>query len=130
MAMVEHDGAPIELMEFSGDSATAFMHVLLLGRTGVVLDDVAAMIDTSSIMLHAATSFEEVQSVMAETPIHTVIMGAGIELDSRLAIVRHIFENSTSTKVHMKDWDSGPAGMIPFVNSALTRRNTYGERGR
>ena len=33
--------------------------------------------------------------------------------------LRHIFETSNATTVHRKDWDSGPAGMLPFVNGIL-----------
>jgi hypothetical protein len=46
-------------------------------------------------------------------------MGAGIDLNVRLDIIRYIFETSQSTTVHMKDWESGPKGMLPFVNSIL-----------
>ena len=42
---------------------------------------------------------------MEALSIDHMIMGAGIDLDDRVAIVRHIFANSTSTTFHMKDWD-------------------------
>ena len=61
-----------------------------------------------------------IKATMEARPIGHVIMGAGIALDDRLAIVKHAFETSTSTTVHMKDWDSGPGGMLPFVNGLLT----------
>ncbi len=95
-------------------------NVLLLGRTGIVLDDVEAHLDVHDIDLFAGTNLNDVQATMAAEPIDHVIMGAGIDLDTRLAIIRHIFDTSTSTTVHMKDRDSGPAGMIPFVNAILT----------
>ena len=95
-------------------------NVLLPGRTCIVLDDVEAGLDVRDVSLFAGTSLDDVVTAMSEQPIHHVIMGAGIDLDTRLAIVRHIFETSTSTTVHMKDRDSGPAGMLPFVNGLLT----------
>lgn len=61
---------------------------------------------------------------MAEAPIDTVIMGAGIDLDSRLAMIRHVFEHSNATTVHMKDRDSAKAGMLPFVAAVLTGLRT------
>lgn len=95
-------------------------NVLLLGRTGIVLDDVEAGLDTRDVSLFAGTSLDDVVTAMSDQPIHHVIMGAGIDLDARLAIVRHIFDTSNSTTVHMKDRDSGPAGMRPFVTGILT----------
>lgn len=95
-------------------------NVLLLGRTGIVLDDVEAELDVSEVKLFAGTSLDDVVTVMAEQSIRHVIMGAGIDLDTRLTIIKHIFDTSKSTTVHMKDWDSGPAGMLPFVNGVLT----------
>ncbi len=94
-------------------------NVLLLGRTGIVLDNVESALDVTNVNLFAGTSLDDVATVMAANPIDHVIMGAGIDLDTRLAIIKHIFETSKSTTVHMKDWDSGPAGMLPFVNGVL-----------
>lgn len=94
-------------------------HILLLGRTGIVLDDITAGLETTGLTLHAGTSLADVERVMADHPVDTVIMGAGLDIDDRLAIIRHVFDVSTATTVHMKDWDSGPAGMLPFVNGVL-----------
>lgn len=94
--------------------------VLLLGRTGIVFDDIEAALDSKGLTLHAGTSLDDVETVMANNPVDTVIMGAGIDINTRLAIIRHIFDVSSSTTVHMKDWDSGPAGMLPFVRGVLT----------
>ena len=52
--------------------------------------------------------------------IDIVIMGAGIELDKRLEIVRYVFTTSTTTTVHMKDWETGPEGFVPFINRVLS----------
>lgn len=40
-------------------------------------------------------------------------------MEVRLEIVKYIFTVSTSTTVHMKDRNSGPQGMLPFVNGVL-----------
>jgi len=52
--------------------------------------------------------------------IDIVIMGAGIELEKRLEIVRYVFTQSNITSVHMKDRISGPEGFVPFINNVLT----------
>jgi len=93
--------------------------VLLLGRTGIVLDEVRPHIDANDVNLYTGTNLDDVRRIFETQPIDIVIMGAGIDLGARLEIVEHIFTVSNSTTVHMKDWDSGPAGMLPFVNAIL-----------
>lgn len=51
--------------------------------------------------------------------IDIVIMGAGIELEKRLDIVRYIFSASNTVSVHMKDYATGPDGFVPFINNVL-----------
>ena len=94
-------------------------NVLLLGRTGIVLDEVREHLGESDVNLFAGTNLDDVNTAFEAETIDTVIMGAGIELAVRLQIVDHIFATSTSTTVHMKDWDSGPQGMLPFVRGIL-----------
>jgi hypothetical protein len=70
----------------------------------------------------AASSLAEVQIVFEQNhnAIDIVIMGAGIELEKRLEIVKYIFDTSNITSVHMKDWITGPDGFVPFINNVLT----------
>jgi hypothetical protein len=70
----------------------------------------------------AAADLQGVQDVFekSKNAIHTVIMGAGIELEKRLEIVRYVFNTSKVTSVHMKDWQSGPEGFVPFINCLMT----------
>lgn len=94
--------------------------MLLLGRMPFVLDDVRATLHPSlDVDVLTGTSVEDVSAAFAEHEIDTVIMGAGISLEMRLEIVRHTFEVSETTTVHMKDRASGRSGMMPFVNAVL-----------
>ncbi|TMI88153.1 MAG: hypothetical protein E6H06_19305 [Bacteroidetes bacterium] len=70
----------------------------------------------------AAPGLAEVQQVFEKNnnAIDIVIMGAGIELDKRLEIVRYVFKASDITTVHMKDRATGPEGFVPFINNVLT----------
>jgi hypothetical protein len=52
-------------------------------------------------------------------------MGGGLDLDTRLAVVREVFQSSDQTTVHLKDQMSGPEGYLPFVRSVLTGLNDY-----
>lgn len=94
--------------------------VLLLGRTGFVLDEVQRQLQMPDVQFFAGTGIEAVRSVFAKENIDHVIMGAGLDLDIRLEIVREVFQLSDTTTVHMKDRAAGPEGMLPFVRSVLS----------
>jgi hypothetical protein len=93
--------------------------VLLVGKLGIVVDDVKSQIQLPDIQLSAATNLAEVRSAFQKAEIQHVIIGAGLDIDLRLEIVRTIFQLSESTTVHMKDVASGPQGFLPFVHAVL-----------
>ncbi len=99
--------------------------VLLLGRLGVVVEDVQQQLRMPDVQLFVATGLDEVRSALAQADIDHVIMGAGLNLETRLEIVREIFLASDKTTVHMKDFASGPDGFLPFVRSVLTGLADY-----
>jgi hypothetical protein len=68
---------------------------------------------------------DEVRSAFAQADIDHVIMGAGLDLEARLEIVREIFLASDKTTVHLKDFASGPDGFLPFVRSVLAGLADY-----
>lgn len=93
--------------------------VLLLGRKGIDLQKFYDGISNKNITLIGGTNLEAVKLAFSEYNVKTVIMGAGIDIQDRLIIIEYIFEISQSTSVHMKDWDSGAAGMMTFVDNIL-----------
>ena len=93
--------------------------ILLLGRLGINVENVRKNLSVRDVELLARTDLNEGKTAFDESTIDIVIMGAGIDLDDRIAIIRYIFETSNSTTVHMKDRQSGPAGMLPFVDNVL-----------
>src|ERR1700741_3129272 len=70
----------------------------------------------------AAPDLKTVQQIFEtdNNSIDIVIMGAGIELEKRLDVVRYVFSTSNTTSVHMKDWETGPEGFVPFINKVLS----------
>lgn len=94
-------------------------NVLLLGRTGIVLDDVKEHLDVKNINLFAGTTLDDVKALFEQENIGIVIMGAGLDIEIRLQIIKTIFSLSKATTVHLKDWASGPTGMYRFVNGIL-----------
>jgi hypothetical protein len=95
------------------------MHVLLLGRTPFDQQTVHAEIAVADVELSTGTNLDDVVRAFKRGPVDVVIMGAGISLRDRLAIIQHVFESSEATTLHMKDRSSGQAGMMPFVNAVL-----------
>ena len=93
--------------------------VLLLGRRDVVIDDVKRQLDIPGVQLLGGTGIDDVRSAFAETTIDHVIMGAGIELETRLPLIREVFQASDTTTVHMKDRVTGSDGFLPFIRSVL-----------
>jgi hypothetical protein len=98
---------------------TVTKKILLVGLTEAVIDDARQQVGTPDTELLVGTGIDDVRSAFARGDIDHVIMGAGIDLEARLEIVREIFQSSDTTTVHMKDRASGPEGFLPFVRSVL-----------
>ena len=94
-------------------------NILLVGLTANVIDHARHELDRADIQLFEGTGIEDVRSVFAQAKIDHVFMGAGIDLETRLQIVRQIFQLSDTTTLHMKDRRSGPQGFLPFVRAVL-----------
>lgn len=94
-------------------------NVLLLGRTGVDIDNVQQQLRMPDLQLFGGTGLDDARSALAQASIDHVIMGAGIDLEIRLAIVREVFSSGDTTTVHMKDRVTGKEGFVPFVRSVL-----------
>lgn len=92
----------------------------IIGRKAEVIDNIRNELSVPGVRIIGGTSLEELQLANDNFDISKVILGAGLDLNVRLEIIRYIFENSSTISVHMKDWDSGPGGMLPFVKSCLT----------
>ena len=99
--------------------------VLLLGLTGVVVEDTRAQLDLPDIELLGGGGIEDLRTAFATGPVDHVIMGAGIDLETRLDIVREIFRTSDTTTVHLKDRGSGKEEFTHFVRSVLRGLGDY-----
>ena len=95
--------------------------VLILGRRHSVVDDAERQLerDLPGIRVLEGISIEDARAAFAQTNVDHVIMGAGIDLEDRLQIIREIFQASDTTTVHMKDRASGPQGFLPFIRAVL-----------
>ncbi len=104
---------------FTRLTKTKMKKVLLVGRQLVNVPPLDQLI--KNIEYFAAANLADSQKVFEanNNAIDIVIMGAGIELEKRLEIVRYIFNTSNVTSVHMKDRITGPEGFVPFINQVL-----------
>lgn len=94
--------------------------VLLLGRTEIVVEDAERHLGMPDVRLLGGTGLDDVRRAFStEARIDHVIMGAGLDLQTRLEIVREVFERSDRTTVHLKDRATGPEGFLPFVRALL-----------
>lgn len=67
------------------------------------------------------TALEDVAAAFADRDVDTMIMRAGIDLESRIEVVRHVFTADEITTAYMKDRATGCSGLMPFVHPVLTR---------
>lgn len=75
--------------------------------------------------LLGGSGLEDVQATFAQADIDHVIVGGGLELETRLEMVREVFQASDRATVHLKDQLSGPEGFLPFVRSVLLGLEDY-----
>jgi 3-phosphoglycerate kinase len=73
------------------------MNVLLVGRTPAVIADVLDQVEAPAVTFYTGSSLEDVMAVLERTQVDHVIVGGGLDVDTRLQIVRSVFESSTST---------------------------------
>jgi hypothetical protein len=76
-------------------------------------------LDAPEADFSTANRLGEVQDILTQSRVDHVIVGGGLDLQTRLQIVQHVFDtSSSSTTVHMNS-RSGPESYLPFVRSVL-----------
>lgn len=99
--------------------------ILLLGVKATVVDDVRQQLHLPDVELFAGSGIDDVRAAFAQADVDHVIMGGGLDLETRLAVVREVFQSSDRATVHLKDHLSGPEGFLPFVRAVLVGLNDY-----
>ena len=93
---------------------------LILGRKGFDLENIRPHIEVPDVTLLTGAGLQDVEEAFDKHKVDVVIMGAGLDISDRIDMVRYIFERSSTTTIHMKDWQSGTAGMPTFVRKVLS----------
>jgi hypothetical protein len=99
--------------------------VLLLGVKRGLIDEMTEQIGMRDFKLFDGTGIDDARSVLAKEHIDHVIIGGGIDLETRLEVIRELFRSSDRTTVHLKDQISGPEGFVPFAHSVLSGLKGY-----
>jgi hypothetical protein len=99
--------------------------VLLLGVLPSVLDEARRQLDFPDVEFLGRNDLAAVRSALAEADLDHVIMGGGLDLDTRIHVVQEVFRSSDRATVHMKDQMSGPEGFLPFVQAVLVGMKDY-----
>ncbi len=94
--------------------------VLLVGRLPSVEETVARELEDMNIQWLGAHNRDEVVSQLESEPgIATVVMGAGLDDRLRGDLIGVIAGRRPDLCIHLKDRDSGPAGMAPFARRVV-----------
>ena len=99
--------------------------VLLLGVRADVLETAQQQLQTPGIEFLSGTGEADVDRVLRQADIDHVIIGGGLDLGARAAMVRTVFQSSDRVTVHMKDQMSGPEGFLPFAKAVLGGLSSY-----
>ncbi len=102
--------------------------VLFLGVRGDLLDTVRHELQAPGIEFLYGTGVADVGPAFGRADIDHVIIGGGLDLEARAAMVRAIFLASDRATVHMKDQMSGPEGFLPFARAVLAGLGGYEPR--
>lgn len=92
--------------------------ILLIGRTMAVLDDIEQRFQSPDLEFVKTNTLKEVREALSSDGFDHALIGGGLDLETRLEIVREIFTHGNQTKVHMNT-SSGPQSYLPFVTSVL-----------
>jgi len=82
-------------------------------------------LQTPGVDFQSGTGEADVDSALRQADIDHVIIGGGLDLEARAAVVRQVFQSSDRATVHMKDQMSGPEGFLPFVKAVLGALSSY-----
>ena len=94
--------------------------VLLVGRLPSVVENVAGELDDLPIQWLAAHDRDEVaRQLEAEPNIRCVVVGASLDDGIRGELIGVIAARRPDVCIHLKDRESGPTGMAPFVRRVV-----------
>jgi DNA-binding response OmpR family regulator len=95
------------------------MRVLVIGRNPAVVDAAVDRLRAPGVEVFSGTGIQDMQATLGRTDVDHVVIGAGIDLETCVHLVREVNRLSQRTTVHLKDVASGPDGLLPFARSVV-----------
>lgn len=104
--------------------------ILILARKNLKESNVEAKLNQPDVTVFTGVTLEDVKQTFADLKkqdktIDHVFIGAGIETDKRLEIVKEILKCSDATSIHLKDKLTGGKAMLPYVKGTLEGLKDY-----
>lgn len=94
--------------------------VLLVGRLPAVIGAAARSLEHLPVdWLGAHDEAEVIRQLETEPRISCVIMGAGLDDTVRGRLIGVIASRRPDICIHLKDRDSGPEGLVPFIEKVV-----------
>ena len=89
--------------------------VLVLGLRPDLIEAFRRELTGPGLELVSGSDIADLHAAFAAGDVDHVILGGGLDIETRLSAVRIVFELSDRATVHMKDQLSGPEGFVPFA---------------
>lgn len=104
--------------------------ILILAVKPLKGSNVEAKLNQPDVTVLTGVTLEDVKQTFAEVKkqdktIDHVFIGAGIELEKRLEIVKEILTYNQATSIHLKDKITGGRAMLPFIKGTLEGLKDY-----
>jgi hypothetical protein len=94
--------------------------ILLVGRNQWIVDRAKEELDSENLRILGALSVEDVKQVLVEHEVDHVFIGPGLDINTRLEVIRAVLTSSDYTTLHLKDRSTGPEGGLSFVLAILS----------
>ena len=94
--------------------------VLILGLKPTLIENFHRELGLmDDVELVSGTGLDDLRAAFADDDVDHVILGGGLDVETRANAVREVFRLSDMATVHMKDQRSGPEGFVPFARAVL-----------
>lgn len=93
---------------------------MLLGLRADVVEAAKREIEAPGTTIITGGGADDVRSAFGQADIDYVFIGGGLDVGTRVAIVREVLQASDRATIHMKDHRTGPEPLVPFIRGVLS----------
>ena len=99
--------------------------VLLLGLRPDVVQGAKRELEAPGTTVITGSGPADVGPAFSQADVDHVFIGGGLDVDTRVAIVREVLQSSDRATIHMKDHFSGPEPLVPFLRGVLNALDNW-----